>query len=252
MINPMDLSEHRILVTGASGGIGRVTCILLSNLGAKVILVARREDALNETLSLMSGTDHVIASFDLAQVDLIPDWIKGITDQHGSLHGLVHCAGIQRSNVIRNFDNQAVQEIMQINFNSAYSIVRGFRQKHVHASPSSIVLLSSIGGLVGMPGNTVYTASKGAIISVVRSFSLELARQGIRVNCVAPGIVQTDMVDKFRNSISESQFNQISESYPLGLGNPDDVANAIAFLLADTGRWITGTTLVIDGGYTAR
>lgn len=252
MINPLDLSDRNILVTGASSGIGRETCILLSKLGAKVLLVARREQELNATLHKMSGTEHSIIPFDLKHVDLIPSWIENIASQHGKLHGLVHCAGIQKSNLIRNFDNAAVQEIMQINFNATYSLVRGYRQKQVYNSPSSIVVLGSVGGLVGMAGNTVYTASKGAVISLVKSAALELARQNIRVNCIAAGLVQSPMLDEYRHQLSEAKFDEMIRDFPLGIGTPLDVANAIAFLLADTGRWITGTTLVIDGGYIAQ
>lgn len=252
MINPMDLSNRNILVTGASSGIGRATCILLSQLGAKVILVSRREETLNETVAQMSGSDHIVSPFDLTQVDKIPNWLKEIAERIGKFHGLVHSAGIQKSNLIRNFDDDAVQEIMQINFNAAYSLVRGFRQKEVHQKPSSIVLLSSVAGIIGTPGNTIYSASKGAIISLVRSAALELARQAIRVNSVAPGVIQTDMSDKFQESLSDAQFKKIIDQHPLGLGTPIDVAQAIAFLLANTGQWITGTNLVLDGGYTAQ
>lgn len=253
MINPMDLSEHTILVTGASSGIGRATCVLLSELGAKVILTARRQEQLEETLSLMSHDGHTIVPFDLSQVEQIPAWLKDVADQHGKLNGLVHCAGMQLMKPIRDFDDESVQGMMALNFNAAFSLIRGFRHKQVYSrDSSSIVLLSSIAGLVGTPGNSIYSATKGAIIALVRSAALEVARQGIRVNGIAPGFIDTEMGEGLKQTLSESQFNKLIDQHPLGLGMPEDVANAIAFLLANSGRWITGTTLVVDGGYTAQ
>ena len=139
---------------------------------------------------------------------------------------------------------------MNINFNAAYSLTRGFRHRKVRAESSSIVFLSSVSGLIGQAGNTAYSASKGALISVTRALAMELAREQIRVNCVAPALIQSDIADHMIESLTSEQFQKVEDKHILGFGKIDDVANAIAFLLADTGRWITGTTLVLDGGYT--
>jgi NAD(P)-dependent dehydrogenase (short-subunit alcohol dehydrogenase family) len=114
-----------------------------------------------------------------------------------------------------------------------------------------VVLLASTAALVGVPGNSVYAASKGAVISLARALAMELAPKRIRINCVAPALVKTEMFERYRTSVTEQQRQLFESVHPLGLGEAIDVANAIAFLLAGTGRWITGTTLVLDGGYTA-
>jgi NAD(P)-dependent dehydrogenase (short-subunit alcohol dehydrogenase family) len=250
--SPMSLLNRQIMVTGASSGIGRETCILLSELGARVFLVARHQETLEETRAAMASANHIVLPFDLNDVEAIPSWLVEVTAQYGPLNGLVHSAAIQRAKSVREFDDLAVQETMRINFNAAFSLIRGFRQKQVRSDQTSIVLVSSIAGLIGVAGNSAYSASKGALIAATKSLALELSRLDIRINCVAPGLVNTDMLSEFRKKLSKDQYEHIVSLHPLGLGQPRDVANAIAFLLADTSRWITGTTLVVDGGYTAQ
>ena len=130
-------------------------------------------------------------------------------------------------------------------------LAKGFRQKGVHTDSGSIVLMASVMGLVGAVGRSVYCSSKGAVVGLTKSLALELARDGLRVNCVAPAFVATSMFQEMKTQLGAEQIGAIESAHPLGIGEPRDVAHAIAFLLADTGRWITGTTLVVDGGYTA-
>jgi NAD(P)-dependent dehydrogenase (short-subunit alcohol dehydrogenase family) len=144
-----------------------------------------------------------------------------------------------------------LEELMRVNVTAAFALARAFRQKGVSSPGSSLVFLSSVMGIVGQSGQTAYSASKGALISLTKSLALELSRENIRVNCVAPALVRTEMSNKMLQALTPDQVTQIEAMHPLGIGAPRDVANAIAFLLADTGRWITGTTLVVDGGYTA-
>lgn len=250
MLNPMDLKGRRILVTGASSGIGRATAQLISRLGGQVILVARQSEALNETASTLEGIGHRVEPFDLSKVDSIEAWLKRLVAENGPLSGLVHSAGIQKIAPLRFLKTATLNDIMQLNFSSAVALVKAFRQKGACTPNSSVVFLSSIGGIIGTKGQTAYAASKGALISVVRVLALELAPEGIRINCVAPGLLEgTHMTARFDEALPDP--STIRALHPLGPGYPTDVANAIAFLLGDTGRWITGTTLVVDGGYTA-
>ena len=251
MHNPLELTGRTILVTGASSGLGRATSVLLSKLGARLILVGRSEDQLRQTESLLETGTHVVCPRDLQDTNAIPDWMKQLTKETGPLSGLVHSAGVHQTRPLRFMSGEHLDEVMRINFVAAMQLAKGFRQRGVCSAPASIVLLSSVMGLVGQAGVSAYVASKGALVAVARSLALELASEGIRVNCVAPGQVETEMVKTQQETMTEDQFKAIVAMHPLGIGQPEDVANSIAFLLSNAARWITGTTLVVDGGYTA-
>ncbi len=251
-MNPLDLTDKVIVVTGASSGIGRSTSLVLSQLGARVVLVGRNRDRLSETLSLLEGPGHAMEAFDLTRTDELPEWLKTVSERHGRIRGLAHCAGAQSILPLRMLKTEDVEKLLRINVVSAILLAKAFRQKGVNDSGGSLVFVSSVMGEVGAPARAAYSASKGALHSLTRSLALELAREGIRVNCVAPGAVETEMVDAARGRLGEAGMEEVQKLHPLGVGSPRDVAHAIAFLLADTGRWITGSIQFIDGGYTAQ
>jgi NAD(P)-dependent dehydrogenase (short-subunit alcohol dehydrogenase family) len=251
MINPLQMTGRTVMVTGASSGIGRETCILLSQLGARLVLVARDMDRLRSTLNRLEGEDHRIEAFDLTQVDVIPPWLKQLATEIGPVYGVVHCAGIQITRPLRFQTCADLNALLRINLEAAFGLAKGFRQKGVCTKDGRLVLLSAAAALVGLTGTSSYAASKGALISLTKSLAMELSRDGLRVNCVAPAVVKTEMIEAVQNILTDEQIAAIEAMHPLGIGTALDVAYAIAFLLADTGRWITGTTLVVDGGYTA-
>jgi NAD(P)-dependent dehydrogenase (short-subunit alcohol dehydrogenase family) len=251
-VNPLSMPGRSVLVTGASSGIGRETAILLSELDATVILTGRDQTRLEDTHERLRGSGHRTEAFDLSDVDAIPGWLRRVTGVTGPLHGLVHCAGIRHTIPLRAVSVSKSETLMRVNFTSAVMLVKAFRQKGCCTPESSVVLISSVAGLAGEPGISVYSASKSALLGFGRAAAMELVGEGIRVNCIAPGCVDTEMVAEMRDSQSGNQFEAIRSLHPLGIGHPRDVAHAAAFLLADTGRWITGTTLIVDGGYTAR
>lgn len=252
-LNPMDLSGYRVLLTGASSGIGRETAVLLSRLGAELVLVARRAEGLEETRRLLEGERHCVAAFDLAATAEIPAWMKKLAADGGAFRGLVHSAGIHLMRPLQVLSPDALENTLRIHVGAALALVKGFRQKGVvHPQGGSAVLLASVMALVGQPGVSAYAASKGALAAAGRAMALELAKERIRVNCLAPGQIQSEMAEQQKQSLTEEQWAAIEALHPLGIGTPRDVAHAVAFLLADTGRWITGTTLVVDGGYTAQ
>ena len=250
--SPMDLASAAVLVTGASGGIGREIAILLSSLNARVVLSGRNRERLEETRAHLCGEGHRIEVFDLRDFDRIPQWFKSVTSGTGPLNGMVHAAGKQVTMPIRLAAPHTVDDLLRTNLHSAILLARGFCQRDCHAAGSSIVFIASIMGLVGKPMASVYGATKAALMGFAKSLALEMANERVRVNCVAPAFVQTELLDQVREMLSPEQFEALEKAHPLGFGTPRDVANAVAFLLADTGRWITGSTLIVDGGYSAQ
>ena len=250
-VNPMDLSGKRVLVTGASAGIGKACAVLLSQLGAKVILNGRNSKALEQTLTDLSGNGHVSAPFDMCDTDKLTDWVKMLVKEHGYIDGFVHCAGIQITKPIRLFDQAFFDETMHVNLASAMAISKGFRLKRDRSKQGAIVFVSSIAGLIGQTGNTLYGASKAGLMSLTRGLAMELLRDNIRVNCVAPALVATEMATRTQKSMTEAQFQHMLDQHPMGLGQPEDVANAVAFLLSDAAKWINAVTLPVEGGYLA-
>jgi NAD(P)-dependent dehydrogenase (short-subunit alcohol dehydrogenase family) len=251
-VNPLDLSGRTVLVTGASSGIGRECAVLLSSLNARLVIAGRDQGKLEQTLSALTGTGHVVESFDFAATDQIVDWVKKIASQVGPLHGFIHSAGKQLVGPIRTLAPAAMEEQMRLNLFSSMMLARGFCQKGCGAKGGSLVFISSIMANVGKPGLSAYCASKAALVGLTRSLALELTRDKVRVNCVTPSIIETELTAHLKELMLPEQWTALEEAHPLGFGTPRDVANAAAFLLADTGRWITGTALVVDGGYSAQ
>lgn len=253
MIHPLDMTGRTVLVTGASSGIGRETSILLAELGARVILVGRDAGRLQATADRTGAQAARVEPFDLNQLDEIPAWMKRVAATAGLIDGVVHCAGLQQTLPLRQVTAEAIESHLRVNVSAAIALAKGFRQKGVRSEAGgSLVLISSVMGMVGSPGRSVYSAGKGAIVGLTRSLALELARDGIRVNCVAPAFVKGEMLDELAAVLGAEPVAAIEARHPLGFGQPRDVANSIAFLLAGTARWITGSTLVVDGGYTAQ
>ena len=245
-----ELSHRRILVTGASSGIGRATSILLSRLGAEIVLVGRRPGELQRTMLSLMGVNHAFEPFDLNNSDEIGTWMRALSARHGQFSGVVHCAGTRTTVPIRDFSSSRFATEFAINTEAAFALVAGFRHREV-SKGGSIVLMSSIAALKGEKALSLYCAAKGAVSAGVRALAVELAAEGIRVNAIAAGIVETEMTQKIRQVLSDEQFEAIRAKHPLGIGTAEDIASSAAFLLGDGSRWITGTTMIVDGGFSA-
>ena len=249
--NPFSLTGKHILVTGASSGIGREVAVWLSKQGAMITLVARDSSRLDLTLSMMDGAGHRIETVDFLDGSDISQWLKSVAKSSAPFDGLVHCAGVQMPMPIRATSLAHWEKIMSTNVTSGFSLIKAFRQKGVCNTDSSIVLVSSVMAQAGEPALMGYCASKGAVESMVRAAAVELAREGIRVNAIAPGVVQTELVETLESLVGADSMNAIEQRHPLGFGKPQDVAYAANYLLSPAARWVTGTSLVVDGGYLA-
>jgi 3-oxoacyl-[acyl-carrier protein] reductase len=200
----------------------------------------------------MEGSGHVVLPTDLSELDDIGSAVREAARQLDGLDGLAHAAGAHATTPLRNVQPTQVRSLFDLNVGSAVMVAKAFRHKTVRRPGASLVLMSSAVGVVGQPGVSVYSATKGAIQSLTKSLALELARDQIRVNCVAPGVVRTPMTESIKTAIGEAGFDEVTKAHPLGLGEPDDVAAAVLFLLSSSSKWITGTSLAVDGGYTAQ
>lgn len=242
--NPFSLKGKNILVTGASSGIGRETAIQCSKMGAKVIVTARNEERLNETLSQLEGEGHQIM---LAELTNQED-VEYLVSEMSSLQGLVLCAGKGMTSPFPFSTRDKYNEIFNINFFAPVELLRLLVKKKKLGKESSVVFVSSIGGNGSYSlGNGVYGASKAAINSTMKFCARELASKKIRVNTVNPGMVNTKLIQG--GAISEEQHKADMEKYPLKrYGEPEDIAYGIIYLLSDASSWVTGHSLVIDGG----
>jgi len=246
MHNPFSLENKTILVTGASSGIGRAIAIECSKMGASVILTARNETRLQETLSQMHGNHHSIIVADLSCQDDLPLLIE----KNPVLDGLIHCAGLVKTLPFQFVNADTLTEIMSVNFTAPALLSAQLVKKKKLAKNASIVFISSVSGSFCVwAGNSIYSASKAAINGLMKNMALDLAPKGIRVNSVLPAMVESNILDA--DTISSEQIEEDKKRYPLKrYGKPEEIAYAVIFLLSDASKWLTGTSLIIDGGYT--
>ena len=251
--NPLDLGGRRFLVTGAASGIGQAAAILISRLSGQVVAVDVDSKGLADTLAGLQGNGHTCHACDLRDLAGIPLWMEKLVENSGPLHGVIHAAGLSCVVPLRVLDPKSYRDALTVNAEAGVALARSFQSRKIYAGEhGAIVFIASVMALVGSPTVIGYSMSKGAVIGITRSMALELAPKRIRVNCVAPGFVRTPMYEKVSKLWDHEQEARLQSLHPLGLGEAEDVANAIVFLLADTGRWITGTVFTVDGGYTAQ
>lgn len=249
MINPMDLTSKLVLITGASSGIGKETAIQISRLGARVVLVARRVEQLEETYELMEGNNHKYYSFDLSKVETIEVFIKKVVSENGQFHGLVHCAGISPMRPLSMTKYENILTAMNVNFFSFVEIIRCITKKGCFYDGGSIVGISSISSIKGYKSKLSYCASKAAMDAAIRCIAFELKGKKIKINSIMPGWVSTGMSEYFNDNFNNTnEFKERFERQFLGFSKPVEVANLVAFLLSDAVNTVTGTSVLIDGG----
>lgn len=251
MYNPMDLSGKRILVTGASSGIGRACAVELAALGAELLLIARNEARLVETREMLAGSGHQVLPFDLTRIEEIASLPDLTQARDRKFAGLVHAAGVCPLVPLASTSPALLRNTMQINFDAFVELSRQFTKRFFFADGGSLVALSSVSSRIGWPGGSAYCSSKAALDGFVHVLALELARKKIRANTVCPSNIKTTMLDVTSGEAGKTDADRAS-AQPLGLGDAEDVAHVVAFLISDASKFITGTNLVVDGGYLAK
>lgn len=243
--NPYSLKEKTILITGSSSGIGRAIAVYCSKMGARVIVTGRNSNRLDETLNLLEGEGHVAIIADLSSEEGISGLLKDIP----KLDGLVLCAGIMEMWPVQYCTKKKFEKIYSTNLFAPIEILRSLIKKKLYNAGCSIVAISSVGGKEITVGNGIYGSGKVALTSFLKYVALETANKNMRVNTVSPGLILTPL--QTNGVISEEDLNLEIEKVPMKRwGLPEDIAPGVVYLLSDASKYVTGTDLVIDGGYT--
>ena len=246
MSNPFSLVGKTILVTGASSGIGRATAVVCSQMGATLIITGRNENRLSETFLMLEGDCHRQITADLTNFDDL----NKLVDCLPKLDGMVNNAGIAKPLVLQLTETEDVNEVLQINTLVPIHLTRLVLQQKKLNKGASLVFISSINGNnCAYIGSSIYAASKSALTGFMKGVALELAPRGIRANCINPGMIDSDLLKS--GNIGQDDLEKDRLKYPLKrYGKPEEVACAAAYLLSDATQWMTGSSLLIDGGYT--
>jgi 3-oxoacyl-[acyl-carrier protein] reductase len=241
------LEGKKIVVTGASRGIGRATFEALSRAGAFVIGTATSEKGLAEIQKAIdeSGRPGACYLLNLMSRESTDAFVAAVEKDHGPIYALVNNAGVTRDMLAMRLKDEQWDEVIETNLTGAFRLTRGFMRGMIRERAGRIVNLSSVVGQIGNAGQANYAASKGALIAMSKSLARELGSRGITVNCVAPGFIETDMT----NSLAQQQQDAMKAQIPLGrFGKPEDIANMVTYLASDAGSYITGQVLAVNGG----
>lgn len=244
--NPYSLEGKTILITGSSSGIGADTAVECSRMGATVLITGRNEERLSKTLSRLDTS--FCAAHKMIVADLTDEEsLNALVSQINGIDGLVNNAGVNRVKPVAFIKQEDLEYVFQSNTWTAVNLTRLLCKKKKLKKNGSVVFTSSVSAFFNAPGRALYAGSKAALTSFMRSFAVELADKGIRANAVHPGMVETKMIAE---NLSEEELQNNLKEYPLNrFGKPEDVAWAIIYLLSDASSWITGTSMVVDGGF---
>lgn len=242
-MNPFSLNNKTILVTGASSGIGRSIAIECAKMGAKMVILGRNAERLSETFNMLPGTEHIQMAVD---IDNAAD-IDNLVSQIPALDGLVNNAGISHTKPISFLKDEEILSVFQTNFFSQVRLTKLLMKKKKINNASSIIFMSSMAAINPEFGNSIYGASKAALKTFMLSCAKEFASKLIRVNAIHPGMVRTPLVEAL--NFDEETIKKDEQRYPLKrYGTPEDVAYTTIYLLSDASSWVTGTSLMVNGG----
>lgn len=243
MNNPFSLEGKTILVTGSSSNIGRKIAIRCSEMGAKIIVAARDEERMRGTVADMAGGGHQYRQVDLSDAASI----AALAEALPVLHGVVLCAARFDSTPVKNIKRDLVQSMFETNTFANFDLVQKLLKMKKIEKGGSIVFISSVASMRPYKGNSLYSATKGAINSFSKVLATELGAKQIRVNCIHPGIVRRDEGVR-EGALTVEQQREEMAKFPLGMGETDDIAYAAVYLLSNVAKWITGIDLIVDGG----
>ena len=248
----VDFKNKWVLLSGATSGLGSSIAVMLAKYNARLVLLGRDEKRLTDLRDRLPSKDHQILVLDLNNIDEIKAKLQPVLSRINPIYGLCHCAGVVITRSLGMSKPDVIQKQLDVNVLAGIELARLVSSReYASHDEGSIVFVSSIYSQVGAPGQIGYCLSKGAVNSAVRAMATELAPRKIKVNSISPGFIKTEMTLK-KSNLSDIQIQEIINKHPLGAGMPEDVARAVLFLLAPDNRWITGTDLIIDGGYTAQ
>lgn len=243
---------NTFLITGAGSGIGRASAIRLAAEGSRIVAVDRDSPRLKDIYSTLPEGSHMMCLIDTTDETALNHMATELRKENIMLDGIVHCAGIHWLRPLQLTDNKSLLEMLNSHVVSSIALTRAVIAGHLLSKEgASVILLSSAAALRGGAGTVAYSAAKGALISAARVLAVELARRKVRVNVIAPGVVRTPQSEAFLSGLTAEQVQSINTDHLLGIGEPEDIAGVVAFLLSKDARWITGTTVVVDGGLTA-
>lgn len=242
MIDFLDLSNKHILISGASGGIGQACAILLSKTGASLTITGRNPEKLAITQGACAGK-VVSVNADLTN----PEEIENLVSSIDAIDGFVHTAGMVKPMPIKFIKPNHIQEVFNTNLNSSILLSTSLLKKKKVNIGSSFVFLSSISSQHPYLGGALYVSSKAGLEAFVKTLALEQSNL-LRANIISPGLVRTNILEETKQATGSEEMEKYEKKYPLGFGDPEDIANACAFFLSDRSKWITGTNLIMDGG----
>ena len=239
-----NLENKNIIVTGASGGIGNAIIKRLNDAGANILASGTRIEKLEELKNNFKKIK--ILKFDISQSDKIEEFIENSTNElGGSLDGIVNNAGITQDNLAIRMSLDEWQKVININLTSTFLMSKFAIKKMLKNKSGKIVNITSVVGHTGNLGQANYTASKAGIVAMSKSLAIEYAKKNININCISPGFIQTAMTDKINDKFKEVIISKIPSAR---LGKPDDIANAVLFLISDQSSYINGETIHVNGG----
>ncbi len=249
MWNPYDFTGKRIVVAGATSGIGRATAVMLARQGAEICLIARNQEKLQKTIESLTGNNHKGYIKDFSKDENCKDIFDDIISDGKKIDGIVYSAGMAKIVPVGFLNKKNMDESMTVNLYSFIEMVSLFSKKKYHSESASIVGVSSISVLYPQRCQGAYVATKSAMNTIVTSLAMELAEKGIRINTVMPSSTNTQMLQEAFEDKTPEQIKEALGQQVLGLIEPEDVASVILFLLSDASRIVTGRSLYADGGY---